>query len=91
MSFGAFGGGSKTAAAPASQQMDKMMAEMQIKDTLAMYNTLVERCFEYCVDDFGSKELKKGEGKCVRQCADKFMKTSTRVSENFAALVNQPQ
>ena len=39
-----------------------------------MYNTLVERCFNECVNDFSKKKLGSKEELCVFRCTDKFIK-----------------
>lgn len=51
-----------------------------------MYNSLVERCFNDCVDTFKHKSLQKQEETCVRRCAEKFLKHSMRVGLRFAEL-----
>lgn len=38
-------------------RMMAMMQEMQMLDSLRMYNELVERCFGQCVDSFRSRKL----------------------------------
>lgn len=54
--------------------------------SLRMYNSLVERCFNDCVDTFKHKSLQKQEETCVRRCAEKFLKHSMRVGMRFAEL-----
>ena len=49
-----------------------------MKDTLRMFNGLVERCFSECVVSFRSKALTATEEKCVNTCAEKYMKHSVR-------------
>lgn len=39
----------------------QMMQEMQMADSLRMYNELVERCFGECVDSFRSRKLDSKE------------------------------
>ncbi|EXC10652.1 Mitochondrial import inner membrane translocase subunit Tim9 [Morus notabilis] len=56
------------------------------KSCLRMYNSLVERCFNDCVDTFKHKSLQKQEESCVRRCAEKFLKHSMRVGMRFAEL-----
>ncbi len=51
---------------------------MQLKDTLRMFNGLVERCFSECVTGFRSKALTGPEEKCVGVCAGKYLKHSVR-------------
>ncbi|KAK7341689.1 hypothetical protein VNO80_24626 [Phaseolus coccineus] len=68
------------------QRMSAMMEQLQIRDSLRMYNSLVERCFTDCVDTFKHKSLQKQEETCVRRCAEKFLKHSMRVGMRFAEL-----
>ncbi|XP_076936138.1 mitochondrial import inner membrane translocase subunit Tim9 [Bidens hawaiensis] len=67
-------------------RMSTMIDQLQIRDSLRMYNTLVERCFTDCVDTFRRKTLDKQEESCVRRCAEKFLKHSMRVGMRFAEL-----
>ncbi|XP_027347726.1 mitochondrial import inner membrane translocase subunit Tim9 [Abrus precatorius] len=68
------------------QRMSTMIDQLQIRDSLRMYNSLVERCFNDCVDTFKHKSLQKQEETCVRRCAEKFLKHSMRVGMRFAEL-----
>ncbi|KAG4974020.1 hypothetical protein AAZX31_11G135800 [Glycine max] len=68
------------------QRMTVMIDQLQIRDSLRMYNSLVERCFSDCVDTFKHKSLQKQEETCVRRCAEKFLKHSMRVGMRFAEL-----
>ncbi|KAG4967247.1 hypothetical protein AAZX31_12G060400 [Glycine max] len=68
------------------QRMTVMIDQLQIRDSLRMYNSLVERCFNDCVDTFKHKSLQKQEETCVRRCAEKFLKHSMRVGMRFAEL-----
>ncbi|KAK4285249.1 hypothetical protein QN277_001976 [Acacia crassicarpa] len=67
-------------------KMAAMIDQLQIRDSLRMYNALVERCFNDCVDTFKHKSLQKQEENCVRRCAEKFLKHSMRVGMRFAEL-----
>ncbi|MCO5588705.1 hypothetical protein L7F22_042664 [Adiantum nelumboides] len=53
---------------------------------LRMYNSLVERCFGQCIENFRRKTLDKQEESCVRVCAEKYLKHSMRVSLRFTEL-----
>ncbi|PIA39120.1 hypothetical protein AQUCO_02700359v1 [Aquilegia coerulea] len=73
--------------APADQQkMQALIESLQMKDSLRMYNSLVERSFNDCVDTFQRKTLSKQEESCVRKCVEKFMKHQMRVGMRFAEL-----
>ena len=75
----------------AGQKMLDMIDQMQTRDSLRMYNTLVERCFADCVHTFRRKTLEKDEEACVNRCAQKFLKHSARVSLRFAELNQEVQ
>ncbi|KAL7433287.1 hypothetical protein ACHAXH_002049 [Discostella pseudostelligera] len=62
----------------------KTLEQMQIKDSLIMYNTLTERCFSTCISSFRSKSLDKYETSCVENCAERFIKMTQRVGLRFA-------
>ncbi|CAL5193184.1 unnamed protein product [Lathyrus oleraceus] len=66
------------------QRMASMIDQLQVRDSLRMYNNLVERCFQDCVDTFKHKSLQKQEETCVRRCAEKFLKHSMRVGMRLA-------
>lgn len=68
------------------KRMATMIDQLQIRDSLRLYNSLVERCFNDCVDSFTRKALTKQEETCVRRCAEKFLKHSMRVGMRFAEL-----
>ncbi|PRQ43263.1 putative Tim10/DDP family zinc finger [Rosa chinensis] len=68
------------------KRMATMIDQLQIRDSLRMYNSLVESCFSDCVDSFTRKALTKQEDTCVRRCAEKFLKHSMRVGMRFGEL-----
>ncbi|XP_050383087.1 mitochondrial import inner membrane translocase subunit Tim9-like [Argentina anserina] len=68
------------------KRMSTMIDQLQIRDSLRMYNALVESCFTDCVDSFTRKSLTKQEESCVRRCAEKFLKHSMRVGLRFSEL-----
>ncbi|KAL1188040.1 Mitochondrial import inner membrane translocase subunit TIM9 [Cardamine amara subsp. amara] len=67
-------------------KMSSMIEQLQLRDSLRMYNSLVERCFVDCVDSFTRKTLHKQEETCVMRCAEKFLKHTMRVGMRFAEL-----
>ena len=75
--------------APSPEEEKKMAAMiegMQTRDSLRMYNNLVEKCFSSCVQSFRRKTLEKDEERCVSKCCEKFLKHSSRVSMRFGEL-----
>lgn len=65
------------------------LEHMQVRDSLRLYNGLVERCFKDCVDNFRSKSLDAAEDKCVQQCCEKFLNLSARVGKRFQELFTE--
>ncbi|KAK7390557.1 hypothetical protein VNO78_25866 [Psophocarpus tetragonolobus] len=68
------------------QRMSTMVDQLQFRDSLRMYNSLVERCFSECVDTFYRKSLTKREETCVLRCAQKFLRLSMQVGLKFSDL-----
>ncbi len=78
--------------APSPEEEKKMAAMiegMQTRDSLRMYNNLVEKCFSTCVQSIRRKTLDKDEERCVSKCCEKFLKHSSRVSMRFGELNQQ--
>ena len=67
-------------------KMMGMIEQMPTRDSLRMYNNLVERCFMTCVQSFRRKTLEKDEERCVSKCCEKFLKHSARASVRFGEL-----
>lgn len=63
-----------------------LLFALQVRDSLRMYNTLVEKCFKECVQGFRSKDLDTTEERCVQNCCNKYMKGSARVGQRFGEL-----
>ncbi|XP_028783478.1 mitochondrial import inner membrane translocase subunit Tim9-like [Neltuma alba] len=68
------------------EKMSAMIGQLQARDSLRMYNALVERCFVDCVDTFYRRSLTKKEETCVRRCAEKFLRHSVLLGLSFAEL-----
>eukprot|EP00535_Pseudo-nitzschia_heimii_P007110 CAMPEP_0197174132 /NCGR_PEP_ID=MMETSP1423-20130617/789_1 /TAXON_ID=476441 /ORGANISM="Pseudo-nitzschia heimii, Strain UNC1101" /LENGTH=97 /DNA_ID=CAMNT_0042623031 /DNA_START=84 /DNA_END=377 /DNA_ORIENTATION=+ len=66
------------------QEFMQHLEQMQLKDSLTMYNRLVERCAEGCVSSFRSKTLDKYEITCLENCASRYIKMTQRVGLRFA-------
>ena len=69
----------------------RYLEEQQVRDSLHMYNHLVEQCFDKCVTSFRSKQLEDSEAKCMSNCAEKFLKLTQRVGFRFTEYQNQKQ
>mmetsp|Transcript_21935 Transcript_21935/g.19956 ORF Transcript_21935/g.19956 Transcript_21935/m.19956 type:complete len:95 (-) Transcript_21935:57-341(-) len=75
------------------------LEDQQIKDSLRMYNTLVESCFDKCVHvgwngSLNSKQLTGTETSCISNCTEKYMKLTQRVGfrlTEYQALQAQKQ
>ncbi|CAI5526207.1 unnamed protein product [Closterium sp. Naga37s-1] len=67
-------------------RLTQMIENAQRRDGARMYNSLVERCFKDCVDNFRRKTLDKTEEQCVKRCGEKFLNHFARVGMRFAEL-----
>jgi import inner membrane translocase subunit TIM9 len=56
------------------------------RDSLLMYNELLQSCFLKCVDRFQSKNLTDNEKECVTHCTNRTMKTTQRVGFRYTEL-----
>mmetsp|Transcript_16306 Transcript_16306/g.35261 ORF Transcript_16306/g.35261 Transcript_16306/m.35261 type:complete len:109 (-) Transcript_16306:648-974(-) len=65
------------------------LEQMQVRDSLKMYNNLVERCFKECVEDFRGKALSNKEEQCVAKCCEKFMNVTGRVGIRFGEFFSE--
>ena len=72
-------------------QMMKELEELQMRESLKLYNLLSEMCFNKCVNTFHGKELDSEETGCMHTCVGKFMKASTRAGMRFAEHQYQEQ
>ncbi|CAG8719287.1 3626_t:CDS:2 [Racocetra fulgida] len=71
------------------QHIQRIIEQKQMRDFLKFYTSLVERCFDDCVNDFTSKALTSKEEACINRCADKFLKHNERVGQRFGELNQQ--
>ncbi|EKU21778.1 tim10 ddp zinc finger domain-containing protein [Nannochloropsis gaditana CCMP526] len=71
------------------QEFMRTLEELQVKDSLLMYNRLVERCFKECVTRFRSKKMDDTELSCVSKCAEKYLKLTSRAGFRFAEFQSQ--
>ncbi|KAI9142194.1 putative TIM9-translocase of the mitochondrial inner membrane [Paraphysoderma sedebokerense] len=65
-------------------RMAQIIEQKQMKDFLKLYGSLVDRCFNDCINDFTSKALSSREDTCTTRCVEKFLKHSERVGQRFA-------
>jgi len=48
------------------------------------YNTMSQVCFNLCVWDFGTNELRSRESRCVMKCVQKYMDSTKEIGRCFA-------
>lgn len=65
------------------QTFQKIVEQKQMADFMRLYTSLVDRCFNDCVQDFTSETLTAREGNCLTKCSEKFLKHSERVGTRF--------
>uniref|UniRef100_A0A0N4ZQS8 Mitochondrial import inner membrane translocase subunit n=1 Tax=Parastrongyloides trichosuri TaxID=131310 RepID=A0A0N4ZQS8_PARTI len=54
------------------------------KDFLMQYNMVSENCFSHCVTDLTSRDVSDKEDSCSKNCLDKFLRMTQRLSTRFA-------
>uniref|UniRef100_A0A0K0EUL5 Mitochondrial import inner membrane translocase subunit n=1 Tax=Strongyloides venezuelensis TaxID=75913 RepID=A0A0K0EUL5_STRVS len=54
------------------------------KDFLMQYNMVSENCFTHCVNDLSSRDISDKEDKCSKNCLNKFLAMTQRLSTRFA-------
>lgn len=75
------------------KEFERVMQAQQAKEIIRFYNSLSERCFHGCVNEFTSRSLSSKEEICVYRyfeiaytftmlrCIDKFIRHSGRVQK----------
>jgi len=66
------------------REFQQRMERKQMKEFMGMFSSLVDRCFDHCIDDFTTKSLIAREQGCVSRCVQKFMAGSERIGQRFA-------
>uniref|UniRef100_A0A0K0E0F9 Mitochondrial import inner membrane translocase subunit n=1 Tax=Strongyloides stercoralis TaxID=6248 RepID=A0A0K0E0F9_STRER len=54
------------------------------KDFLMQYNMVSENCFSHCINDLTTRDVSEKEDKCSKNCLDKFLRMTQRLSTRFA-------
>jgi len=55
----------------------------QFREFSKIYNTMSEICFNQCVWDFGTKEIRNREDRCAMSCTEKYMKAQKELGNAF--------
>ncbi|KAK6329708.1 protein transporter tim9 [Orbilia brochopaga] len=66
------------------REFQAVVEKRQMKDFMALYSNLVQRCFDDCINDFTSKTISAKENGCISKCVDKWLKSSERMGQRFA-------
>lgn len=70
----------------AKSEYDAYVAGKNRKDSLLMFNRLLETCYDTCVEKFVTKNLTEGEKDCIKHCGDRYMKATQRVGFRYSEL-----
>ena len=63
-----------------SEQIQAEVQMKQFREFLMQYNKLSESCFDSCIWDFTSRNIKSQEDSCVKNCVDKYTKVLIIIS-----------
>jgi len=74
-----------------NKEMEQLFENAQQKEFVRLYNSLVEKCFFSCVNDFSGKSLTSKEEMCMYRCTDKFMRHTTKVAQVFTEITMAEQ
>jgi len=55
----------------------------QFREFSKIYNTMSELCFNQCVWDFGTKEIRNREDRCAMNCTENYMKATKLMGNSF--------
>lgn len=47
------------------------------------YNTISEYCFNHCVWDFGTRDLRNREDRCVMRCTSHYLQSTKEIGNAF--------
>jgi len=62
----------------------------QFREFSKIYNTMSELCFNQCVWDFGTTEIRNREERCAMNCTENYMKASKVMGNSFAPTAAVP-
>eukprot|EP00798_Chlamydomonas_sp_ICE-L_P005643 gene5643-8967_t len=69
--------------------LNSKLEQMQVRDSLRMYNAVVEICFRECAEDMMTKSVTPAEEKCLGMCVEKFMNITGRAGQRFGEFFQQ--
>ncbi|KAK2706829.1 mitochondrial import inner membrane translocase subunit Tim9-like [Artemia franciscana] len=75
-----FGGSQPSVDDEAKQAAEQVKS---FKDFLYSYNKLSEMCFNHCIWDFTTRQVRDKEDACANNCAEKYLKLNQRISQRF--------
>jgi len=73
--------------------LQEEMQKMQVTEGIRNLNSITERCFEVCVNNFRTRKLEPTEEACFKRCFEKHIKISMRLQKAFqdSQLIQQQQ
>jgi len=55
----------------------------QFREFSKIYNTMSELCFNQCVWDFGTSQIRSREERCAMNCTENYMKATKLMGNSF--------
>jgi len=65
------------------QVVDDVSQLRNVRDFLTLYNKITEHCFQKCATNLRKSKVDDNEKSCVRGCADLYVKTNQRLTQQF--------
>jgi len=92
-SGGGGGGGRPNRGRSTEEILQEEMQKLQVEEGIRNLNSITERCFEVCVNNFRTRKLENSEETCFKRCFEKHIKISMRLQKTFqeSQLIQQEQ
>eukprot|EP01112_Ceratiomyxa_fruticulosa_P008859 TRINITY_DN2297_c0_g1_i2.p1 TRINITY_DN2297_c0_g1~~TRINITY_DN2297_c0_g1_i2.p1 ORF type:complete len:117 (-),score=25.76 TRINITY_DN2297_c0_g1_i2:288-638(-) len=92
-SSGGGGGGRPNRGRSTEEILQEEMQKLQVLEGIKNLNSITERCFEVCVNNFRTRKLESSEESCFKKCFEKHIKISLRMQKTFqeSQLIQQQQ
>lgn len=74
-----------------NQEFELLMIDLEMKGIQSRFQTMSQKCFDYCVTSFRGKDLSPNEESCIKICSDKFFNITQRTMKRCAEIQARAQ